>query len=268
MRRGGSEVQEQAWYLRATPSQVADRALLVGDRGRIDRIAARLDDATFLNDDRGLWTVTGLYEGTPVTAAAFGMGAPIAAVVLHELSSIGTTTFLRLGTAMRLPPGGLGEFLLAEAAIRGESTSGTYVPDGYPAVSDYLLQSAVRRELASADEPWQSGMFASYDGFYTQMFALREREKASIAERVDELCSLGVLAIDMETSAVLAVAKALGARASSLCLATVAWESGRKMEEAEREQGEDRLVEIGLRSLKTLGDTVVELERTQSEERT
>jgi hypothetical protein len=40
------------------------------------------------------------------------------------------------------------------------------------------------------------------------------------------------------------------------------------MEEAEREQGEDRLVEIGLRSLKTLGDTVVELERTQSEERT
>ncbi|MFN2629628.1 MAG: uridine phosphorylase [Gaiellaceae bacterium] len=261
-------VQDQAWYLRATPSQVADRALLVGDRGRIARIAARLDEPTFLNDDRGLWTVSGRYEGTPVTAAAFGMGAPIAAVVLHELWSIGTSTFLRLGTAMRLPPGKLGEFLLGEAAIRGESTSGTYVPEGYPAVSDYTLQTIVRRELAAGGESWQAGVFASYDGFYTQMLALRECDRAPIAARVEELCSLGVLAIDMETSAVLAVASALGARASSLCLATVAWEGGRKMDDEERARAEDRLVELGLASLKALGEAPAggELDRMQTKE--
>jgi uridine phosphorylase len=242
-------MQPRAWYLQATPEQVAERAILVGDRGRIERIAARLDAPTYLNDDRGLWVVSGTFEGTPITAAAFGMGAPIAAVVLHELQSIGVRAFLRLGTAMRLPPGELGELLLAEAAIQGESTTSTYVPPGYPAYSDYGLQTMLRRELAATEVPWRAGLFASYDGFYTEMLALRERDKEAVAARVDELRALDVLAIDMETSAVLAVARALGAQASSLCLATVAWEGAAKMDDHARAAGEERLVEIGLAAL-------------------
>jgi len=248
-------MEARAWYLQATPEQVADRAILVGDRGRIERIAARLDEPAFLNDDRGLWLVTGSYEGAPVTAAAFGMGAPLAAIVLHELQSIGVEIFLRLGTAMRLPPGRLGEFLLAEAAIQGESTTSTYVPAGYPAYSDYALQSAIRRELDARGVDWRAGLFASYDGFYTEMLALRDRDKEAIAARVEELCSLDVLAIDMETSAVLSIARALGARASSLCLATVAWEGAAKMDRAARGSGEDMLVGIGLAALRTF-DTI------------
>jgi uridine phosphorylase len=249
-------MQQRAWYLQATRDQVADRAILVGDRGRIERIAARLDAPTYLNDDRGLWTVTGEYEGTRITAAAFGMGAPIAAIVLHELQSIGTKYFLRLGTAMRLPPGELGEFLLAEGAIAGESTSSTYVPAGYPAYADYTLQTILRRELIASGREWRAGLFASYDGFYTEMLALRRRDEAGIAARVEELCDLDVLAVDMETSAVLAIARALGARAASLCLATVAWDGARKLDDADRARGEDVLVEIGLAALKSVTPAV------------
>jgi uridine phosphorylase len=248
-------MQARAWYLQATPEQVAERAILVGDRGRIERVAARLEKPAFLNDDRGLSVVTGTYEGTPITAAAFGMGAPLAAIVLHELQSIGVQVFLRLGTAMRLPPGKLGGFLLAEAAIQSESTSSTYVPRGYPAYSDYDLQTALRHELRSRGADWRAGLFASYDGFYTEMLALRDRDRSAVAARVEELCSLDVLAIDMESSAVLSIARALGARASSLCLATVAWEGAAKMEDAARSGGEDLLVEIGLAALHTLDTT-------------
>jgi len=254
-------VEQQAWYLGATSSQVADRALLVGDRGRIDRIAVRLERPEFLNDDRGLWTVTGVYDGVPVTAAAFGMGAPIATVVLHELWSIGTTSFLRLGTVMRLPPGRLGEMLLAEAAVRGESTSGTYVPHGYPAFADYELQTAVRRELEASGQPWGAGVFASYDGFYTEMLALRDRDRPAVAARVRELSELGVLGLDMETSAVLAVARALGGRAASLCLATVAWEGAERMGDAERGEAEERLVDLGLAALTTFAAEPATLEK-------
>jgi uridine phosphorylase len=249
-------MQTRAWYLHATPEQVADRAILVGDRGRIERIAARLDDSAFLNDDRGLWLVTGTYEGTRVTAAAFGMGAPLAAIVLHELQSIGVEIFLRLGTAMHLPSGGrLGELLLAEAAIQGESTTSTYVPAGYPAYSDYALQTTIRRELVARGVDWRAGLFASYDGFYTEMLALRERDREAVAARVEQLCALDVLAIDMETSAVLAIARALGARAASLCLATVAWEDAAKMDDGARGDGEDVLVEVGLAALRTFDTT-------------
>ena len=244
--------QERAWYLGTTPSQVADRALLVGDRGRIERIAQRLDQPRFLNDDRALWTVTGEFEGVPVTAAAFGMGAPIATVVLHELSSIGVRAFLRLGTVMRFDAAGLGEMLLAEGAIRGESTSGTYVPDGYPAVADFELQALIRDELERSGERWSAGIYATYDGFYTDMLALRDRDRERVAAQVADLRELGVVGQDMETSAILAVARALGDRAASLCLATVAWENAEKMDNESRGAAEERLVDIGLRALTRL----------------
>jgi uridine phosphorylase len=249
---------QRAWYLGATSKQVADRALLVGDRGRIDRIAARLDAPEFLNDDRGLSTVTGTFEGMPVTAASFGMGAPIASIVLHELSSIGVNCFLRLGTAMRLPPGELGQFLLVEAAVRGESTSATYVPDGFPAVSDHELVALARRELEAAGCDWRQGLLASYDGFYTQMLALRDSDRAAVATRINELSRLGVLGMDMETSAILAVARALDARATSLCVATVAWEGARTMAREPRAAAEEQLVELGLATLHALGEVSAE----------
>jgi uridine phosphorylase len=83
------------------------------------------------------------------------------------------------------------------------------------------------------------------------MLPLRERDRAAVDARVDELRSLDVLGIDMETSAVLAISRALGARAGSLCLATVAWQGAKKMDEEERARSEDRLVELGLAALTT-----------------
>jgi uridine phosphorylase len=240
----------RAWYLGLERSQVVDRALVVGDRGRVDRIASRLDNPTFFAEERGLRTVAGSYRGTPMVAAAFGMGAPIAAIVLEELASLGAKAVLRVGTAMALPPSKLGELLLAEAALTGESTSATYVPHGFPAVADFGLQLACRAVLERGDCAWRSGLIASYDGFYTEMLPLRPERRAGIESRVEELCRLGFLAMDMETSAVLAVGRALGLHAGALCLASVAWEGAARLSEAEREAGEELLVEVGLETLK------------------
>jgi uridine phosphorylase len=244
--------ESRSWYLGVSATQVTDRALLVGDRSRIDRIAARLGNPTRLNEDRGLRAVTGTYRGFGITAAAFGMGAPIAAIVLEELASLGTSTFLRLGTAMALAPSKLGEMLLAEGALTGESTSRTYVPPGFPAVADFTLQAAVRAALQRAGCKWHSGLFASYDGFYTEMLAVKEERREAVARRVKELRRLGVLAMDMETSAVLAIGRALGTRTGSFCLASVAWEGPLRLDRTERERGEDLLVEIGLDALVTV----------------
>jgi uridine phosphorylase len=247
--KGELLMPERAWYLGATSAQVADRALLVGDPERVDRIADRLEDPVRLTGNRALRAVTGTFGTTPITAAAFGMGAPIAAILVHELRCLGTRCFLRLGTAMTFRPGGLGELLVSEAAIRGESTSGTYVPDGFPAAADHELEAATRAELERTGLRWRAGLFASYDGFYTQMLALTEPDRRRLTARMEELARLGVIALDMETSAVLAVGRALGARAACLCLATVAWEGPRTLGDRERELGEQRLIDVGLRIL-------------------
>lgn len=247
--------EPRSWYLGLHAEQVGERALLVGDRGRIDRIATRLDNPTLLNEDRGLRVVTGVYSGLPITAAAFGMGAPIAAIVLEELASLGASTILRVGTAMTLHPDGLGKLLLAEGSLMGESTSRTYVPPGFPAVADFALQLAVRDSLQRDGSEWQSGLFATFDGFYTEMLAVSDERREAVAKRVGELRKLGILAMDMETSVVLAVGRALGIRSGSLCLGSIGWEGPTRLSQSERERGEDMLIDIGLDALAGIGHT-------------
>ena len=133
-----------AWYIGCSEDEVGEAAILVGDRARIDRIAEHLEAPVFLAENRGLRTVTGLRSGKRVTASAFGMGGPIAAIVLHELFDLGVRRFLRIGTAMVMPPASVGDFVVADGAFRGEGTSRTYAPLGYPAVADFDLNVALR----------------------------------------------------------------------------------------------------------------------------
>lgn len=237
-------MSERAWYLNCRREDVGERAILVGDRGRVGRIAAHLADVSWLNEDRGLTTATGSLDGHRITVSAFGMGAPIAAVVLHELHQLGVAMFLRLGTVMGLPPVRMGDLVIADAAIRGEATSSAYAPTGYPAAGDYELGAALRAAAGAAGARWHAGLVDSQDGFYPAMLHAPDRHR--------ELRGLGVLGLDMETSAVLAVGRALGARAGSLCVATVDAETGGRMPAEEREAAEDTLVEVGLEALTAL----------------
>jgi len=156
-----------------------------------------------------------------VTVSAFGMGGPIAAIVLHELFDLGVRVFLRIGTAMAMPPAKLGDFVLADGALRGEGTSGTYAPVGYPAIADFDLGVALRGALARHDAAWRAGLFGTYDGFYTEMFALSHGERRMIEALRDDIRRLGLIATDMETATLLTAGRVLGARVASLCLATV-----------------------------------------------
>jgi uridine phosphorylase len=234
-------LSDRAWYLNCSADDVGDRAILVGDRSRVGRVAELLEDVRWLNEDRGLTTATGVRGGSRVTVSAFGMGAPIAAVVLHELHDIGVRTFLRLGTVMGLDPVRLGDLVIADGAVREESTSAGYVPSGYPAVGDFDLGAALRAAADAAGVAWHAGLVCSCDGFYTEMLGAHERHA--------QLRRLGVLALDMETSAILAVGRALGSRAASLCAATVDAHTSDRLPAAEREAAEDALVRIGLDAL-------------------
>ena len=242
---------KRAWYLGITPEQVAPRCILVGDPARVDRFAAHLTGADLVSQERGLRTVTGRHGGVPVTVAAFGMGAPIAAVVLEELIDLGARVVLRAGTAMAVgdDPELLGTFVVAHAAVRGESTSGTYAPLGYPAAADPILSGQAQAALERHQVRYRVGLLASSDGFYTELFAASSERQAAVAARLAELHRLRVLGADMETSTVLVVAALRGIRAGSLCLVTVDGTSRARLGTASRQAGEDRLVEVALEAV-------------------
>ncbi|PSL38416.1 uridine phosphorylase [Labedella gwakjiensis] len=239
-----------AWYLRCGPEDVGESAVLVGDRGRVLLAADLLDDAVILNEDRGLTTATGYHEGQRITVSAFGMGAPIAAVVMHELAGLGVRRFVRLGTVMTLGETQLGELVVAHGAVRGESTSASYLPVEFPAVPDFPLTAQLERSVAAAGVPTRSGIFATYDGFYTDMFETGFGSRP-VAERYEALARVGVVAADMETSALLVAARALGVAAGSLCLASVSGADNSKMEHSARVAAEAELLRAGFDALAT-----------------
>ena len=239
-------MSKTAWYIGCREDEVGEAALLVGDRARIDRIAEHLEKPYFPLENRGLRTVTGYRAGRRVTATAFGMGGPIAAIVLHELFDLGVRRFLRVGTAMATPPAKLGDFVVAEGAMRTEGTSLTYAPLGYPAIADFGLVAALRAELGRRGAPWRVGLFGAYDGFYTEMFSLSEGQAQPIERQRRENQRLGLIATDMETATLLVAGRVLGARVGALCLATVDSLTQKKLDAPALSESERRMFEIAL----------------------
>jgi uridine phosphorylase len=240
------ETTRSAWYIRADRDEVGDAAILVGDPARIDRIAPLMTEIHHVKENRGLRTITGTHAGRRVTVSAFGMGAPIAAIVLHELFALGIRTFLRIGTAMAIPPAKLGDFVLADGALRADGTSDSYAPRGYPAIADFDLNTRLRALLAGSRRTWHAGLFGTWDGFYTEMFGLSGERREMIGTLKRDIERLGLIGTDMETAALLVAARVLGARASTLCVATVDAFTQDKIADAPMAVAEAELLKIAL----------------------
>ncbi|MEM8815275.1 MAG: hypothetical protein AAGE85_05580 [Pseudomonadota bacterium] len=242
-------MSKRAWYLGCTSDQIAERVILLGNPARVRRLGRHLQDVEFLPVKRGLETATGYYGDTPITLSAFGMGAPIAAIALHELADLGASVFLRFGTAIALPPARIGEFLIANSALRKEGTSGAYAPDDYPAVADETLTAALIAAAKAQTNPFRVGKFASYDGFYRDMFAIDEASRERVRRNYAALAADDVIAVDMETSAILTVGKVLGCKVAALCLASVDSATQSKIEPESLRIAEARLVGVAFEAM-------------------
>jgi uridine phosphorylase len=239
----------EGWYLHCREGDIAERVVLVGDPGRIEHFSRLLDQPRTVNTNRGLLAVSGSYQGVAVSVVAFGMGAPILAVVLEEVAWLGAKIVLRAGTAMSVSEGWYGRFIVTTAALREESTSLTYLPASYPAAADQALNQAVTNLLTEKKAAWGYGLMASYDGFYSQMFALDPARQAQVLALRHRLRSLKVAAVDMETSALLAIGRYLGLQCGSLCLVTVDGPSQTALEGSDRIEGESNLLDFALASV-------------------
>jgi uridine phosphorylase len=176
------------------------------------------------------------------------MGAPIAAVVLHELAALGVRAVVRLGTVLALGDTQLGDFVLADCALRRDGTSASYVEAGYPAAGDLALTCSLRDHALMIAKNVRIGMVASFDGFYSEMFSdpsIAGSTSVDFAPLVEQ----GAIAADMETAAILAVGRALGVRAASLCLASVDGRTHATLDTEHRRAGEKQLLTAGFNTL-------------------
>lgn len=189
------------------PEQVEERVILCGEPARVDRIAARGNDAQLLSDNREFRSVRVTWQGVPVTVCSTGIGAPSAIIAMEELRLCGARQFVRVGSAGALQPHiNLGDLIVVEGAVRDEGGSASYVPVGYPAIADRHLTQAMSSFLASQNKTAFTGLVRSHDSFY------RDDEA--------EICAfwhrLGVLGADMETSALLTLGRLRGLQVGAI----------------------------------------------------
>ena len=212
---------------------LAERVLLPGDPHRALTMAqALLDSPRMFNARRGLWGYTGAArDGAPLTIQSTGMGGPSAAIVTEELIRLGALTLIRTGTCGALTGDlELGELIAvaeavpADGASRALGASERLVPD--PELTAALAGGGAR-----------TARVATVDLFYDPD-----------PESEDRLRAAGAVAVEMETAAILAVARLHEVRAASVLMVTdlLARDGRPRMGHDEIEERAIRLGEVAL----------------------
>ncbi|MGE3306475.1 MAG: DeoD-type purine-nucleoside phosphorylase [Rhizobiaceae bacterium] len=207
----------------------AEIVLLPGDPDRAAWIAGTyLDGVRTVNRIRGALGFTGTFQGRPVSVQATGMGQPSLAIYVHELINVyGVKTMIRTGSC-----GGLSERLSLRDLVVSTSVasdSGMYRDQILPFVPAGAPDFGLARLAAAIQAPEGVGVHfgptASSDDFYYH----------DAPGRYARLRNAGVIAIDMETAGLYALAAHFGVRALSVCTVVDDMLTGEETAHSERQ---------------------------------
>lgn len=205
----GRDVRQ--FHIGVAPGEVSTIALLPGDPFRVPLIGEHLTDVREVAHNREHRTIVGTYRGREITATSTGMGCPSTAIAAEELIRCGVTSLIRVGSTAALQPHiNPGDLVVSEGSYRNDGTSDAYVPKAYPAVPDLEITLRLGQEArALASEHGiaaYSGLNATDDAFY-----------AESPEWTMQMSSLGLLNVEMESSALFVVSRQRGVRAGMIC---------------------------------------------------
>jgi len=194
------------------PQDVPPVAVLCFFNDLLDDLAAegRLTPLYTLRSEIGLNPVykLSLPEGE-VCVVHPGVGAPLAAGFLEETAALGVTTFVAVGGAGALDTSlALGHPMVVTSALRDEGTSLHYLAPSRTIDADPLGVEVLSRYLDEHDEPYLVGRAWTTDGLFRET-------KSRVARRIGEDCVM----VDMEASALMAVARYRGFRLAHLLYA-------------------------------------------------
>lgn len=197
-------------------AELAERALLPGDPGRALVLAQQLlDKPLMFNHNRGLWGYTGTAaDGHPMSVQSTGMGGPSAAIVLHELISLGVRRVIRVGTCGALSRTlGLGDLVVAREAIAADGTSAALgageLTRADPTLVDALLDALDSSSALAGGRAHHHGRIVSTDLFYD-----------SNDRRAHAWSSAGAIAVEMEASSLFEVGRAADTQVGCLLAVT------------------------------------------------
>lgn len=226
-------------HIGAQPGDIAETILLPGDPLRARFIAQNmLEGAVCYNEVRGMYGYTGTYKGKRVSVQGTGMGVPSISIYVNELiASYGVKNLIRVGTCGAMQPGiGLRDIIMAMSACTDSAVNKLrfHGMDYSPTASFRLLKkaydTAVERGISV-----KVGSILTSDTFY-----------GDDPDAWKLWAKFGVLAVEMETTALYTLAAKFGVDALTILTVSDSLVTHELTSSAERQNTFTRMTEIAL----------------------
>ncbi|HIV87978.1 MAG TPA: uridine phosphorylase [Candidatus Pygmaiobacter gallistercoris] len=197
----------------------ADYAILPGDPGRVEKIAALMENAKKIGQNREYTSWLAETKGVKVLVMSTGMGGPSTAIGVEELHMLGVSHLIRVGTC-----GGMqlevkaGDLVVVQGAIRQEGTSKEYLPIEFPAIADIDITIALRQAAEELGMVHHTGIVQCKDSFYGQHSPERMPVSYELENKWQAWIKGGALGSEMETAALYCVSQVLRVHAGAVML--------------------------------------------------
>jgi purine-nucleoside phosphorylase len=232
-------------HIGAKPGEIAETVLMPGDPLRAKHIAEHfLEDVSCYNEVRGMLGFTGKYKGKRVSVQGSGMGVPSIAIYANELiREYGAKRLIRVGTCGAMQRHvQVRDLILAQAACTdsGMNRNAFGGWDFSPIASFSLLKTAYEQAVSRGLRVHVGNIFTS-DLFY--------RDDQSI---VQKFMDHGVLAVEMETTALYTLAAKHGVEALTILTVSDHLLTGEETTAMERQTTFNDMIEVALETVLTL----------------
>ena len=199
-------------HIGAKFGEIADRVVMAGDPRRAKFMAERyLENPALVNEVRGMWCFTGTCGGKHVSVMGHGMGVSSIGIYSYELFNFyGVKRIIRTGSAGSYQSDlHCGDVVIAMGACDDSNYGAQYrLPGTFAPIADFeLLRKAVAKAESMGIDFRVGNILASETFYSDDTEAWRKWQK------------MGVLAVEMEASALYMNAARSGK--SALCICTI-----------------------------------------------
>ena len=229
-------------HIEANKGDFAETVLMPGDPLRAQALAKNhLDDVRQVNSVRNMLGFTGTFKGKRVSIMGSGMGMPSISIYAHELFDYyGVKQIIRVGTCGGLLADmQLGDLVLASAASTDSAMNRQRFGDwDFAANADFDLLQRVHDKAVQTGLKIRTGNVFASDWFYHPDEAF-----------IEKVQNMGVLALDMESAALYALAQQHNRRALTILSVSDVIPTGERASHETRQNAFGTVIEVVLEAV-------------------
>ena len=244
--------EDPRYHIRLEKEDVGDYVIIVGDRGRVERVAKYFENPRKVGENREYLTWTGFVSGKKVSVMSTGMGAPAVSIAVEELATLDVKVIIRVGTTGALQKNlKLGDGVIAVGSVRRDGTTLQYLPPEFPAVADVDVVNALIESARRNGIRYHVGNVYSTDSYYARLF-----DPESHSRYIEKLIKAGVLSVEMEVGALYVVGSIKRIKTGSILVVREELsEEGEYIQAGPRyEEGLEKVIKTAVDSIAILAD--------------